>query len=234
MFLTGSKKNGSPSKKIDPKLKREWQLHKAIDNVAKPRIENGKKVRFKKQSQDISDSDLLSIIDKQLIPSNLFQRVQQILEEKARLEAIEIRRQRRLVEQQRIKENVNVDISNILGGRVSSRLRAQAKKPDYVVDSDLSDRQFERELQKFDEGVKDKSSDGKQNRRKRRKIAGSDDGSEVEDKSWDETMAEGDVRENYNMDIDEDEDGDPSVSKSSLAKKSRQPKRKGSSLSKVR
>ncbi|EGG05905.1 uncharacterized protein MELLADRAFT_77982, partial [Melampsora larici-populina 98AG31] len=43
MFLTGSKKNGSPSKKIDPKLKREWQLNKAIDDVAKPRIENGKK-----------------------------------------------------------------------------------------------------------------------------------------------------------------------------------------------
>ncbi|KAH9825293.1 hypothetical protein DFH28DRAFT_878698 [Melampsora americana] len=44
MFLSGSKKNGSASKKIDPKLKREWQLKKAIDDIAKPRIEIGKKV----------------------------------------------------------------------------------------------------------------------------------------------------------------------------------------------
>lgn len=202
MFLTGSKKNGSPSKKIDPKLKREWQLKKSIDDVAKARIEIGIK------------------------------RAQQILEEKTRLQAIEIRRQRRLAEQQRIKENGNGNIPNVLGGRVSSRLRAQAKKPDYVVDSDVSDRQFERELRKFDGGVEDESSNGQPKGRKRRKIAGSDDDSEAEDKPWDETMAEADVPENYNMDIDEDEDADPSVSKSSLAKQGRRTKRKGPSSSK--
>ncbi|KAG0148289.1 hypothetical protein CROQUDRAFT_131969 [Cronartium quercuum f. sp. fusiforme G11] len=190
MFCTTGKHGQPPGKKVDPKIKLEWQLNKAIDDVVKPKIEVGKK------------------------------RIQQILEEKTRLEGIETRRQRRLagIEQQKVRNAAYVEDVGV--GRVSSRLRAQARKPDYAVDSNLTDRKFERELQKFEYERKDSGSSGKNSGRKRRKIAQNDDDTDAEDESWNEGIAEEDEQDDDGMEIDDDDDFDVASGSTTRGKRS--------------
>lgn len=210
MFLA-NKKGHPTSKKIDPKLKLEWQLHNAINEVAQTRIERGKQVRivlvlpnfYALLSKDPAYDDPLNFSR-----SSAFQKIQQILEEKTRLEVIEAKRQRRIVnaEQQRAKA-ISYAEDHALGlGRVSSRLRAQVKKPDYVVDSSLTDRQFERELRKFDQGLSDDSSTRKATGRKRREMDHDANDTDGEDKSWKEAADEDDLPVTDGMDVDDDDE----------------------------
>lgn len=83
------------------------------------------------------------------------QRIQGLLKERERLEEIEAKKQRKLALANAPKQEPSITRATP-GYGVRSRLRSQVSKPDYVVDSDLVDRQFELALRDYEHSRSDK------------------------------------------------------------------------------